>query len=240
MSENKVRVTLVLTQTVLFGKVMAKECDAMANFDERYFNYGAQQEYDTSLVGEGEQILWQGKPNRKAFILAQAVKMLPFAILWLAVDGGIIATIVSTAKDLPPWTVVFFVAFFLIHLLPVWVWASNLLTAGKRQKNTDYIFTDKRIIIKSGFIGIDIVNIYYTDVFGVNLKVGLTDKMFHVGDIYISGKGKAQVLWDIDDPYNVVSKLQKIVNDIKTDTMFPNNLRPDENDGYNTRYNGGQ
>lgn len=70
MSENKVRVTLVLTQTVLFGKVMAKECDAMANFDERYFNSGSQQEYDTSLVGECEQILWQGKPNRKAFIRA--------------------------------------------------------------------------------------------------------------------------------------------------------------------------
>ena len=87
-------------------------------------------------------------------------------------------------------------------------------------------------------IGVDVNNIYYSDISNVNLRVGLLDKLLHVGDIYISGTGKAQVLWDIENPYPVTTRLQKIVNDIKTDTYFPNELRPDSNEGYRTKYTG--
>lgn len=103
-------------------------------------------------------------------------------------------------------------------------------------KNIEYIFTDRRIIIKSGLIGIDVNNIFYADIQSVNLKVGLVDKLLHVGDIYISGSAQAQVLWDIENPYDVTSRLQKIVNDIKTDIYFPNALRPDTNSGFDTQY----
>ena len=112
------------------------------------------------------------------------------------------------------------------------------IQVGFRLVRDVVLFTDKRIIIKSGAIGVDINNIYYTDITGVNLRVGLSDRLLHVGDIYISGKGKAQVLWDIENPYPVVNDLQKIVNDIKTDTYFPNDLRPDTNEGFRTKYTG--
>ena len=128
------------------------------------------------------------------------------------------------------------IVFFAFHLLPVWIWISNIVTAGRRQKNIEYIFTDRRIIIKSGLIGIDVNNIFYADIQSVNLKVGLVDKLLHVGDIYISGSAQAQVLWDIENPYEVTSRLQKIVNDIKTDIYFPNALRPDTNSGFDTQY----
>ena len=38
---------------------------------------------------------------------------------------------------------------------------------------------------------------------------------------------------DYADVYQLVKKLQ---TDIYADTMYPNNLRPQENNGYNTRY----
>ena len=110
------------------------------------------------------------------------------------------------------------------------------MTASIEHKNIEYVFTNTRIIIKSGVIGIDVKNIYYADINSVNLKVGLIDKLCRVGDVYISGASKAQVLWDIDNPYEITTKLQKIVNDIKTDTYYPNELRPDLNRGYTTKY----
>ncbi len=212
----------------------------MGKYNEKYFS-GETKEYDVEqLVGEGENILWRAKPKRKAFILGKVFHMLPFALLWLLFDGGFITMLIATGagEQMPPFLIVFLVIFFVIHLLPVWIWISGILSAGVAYKNMEYVFTDKRIIIKSGAIGVDINNIYYTDITGVNLRVGLSDRLLHVGDIYISGKGKAQVLWDIENPYPVVNDLQKIVNDIKTDTYFPNDLRPDTNEGFRTKYTG--
>lgn len=120
--------------------------------------------------------------------------------------------------------------------MPVWIWLSNVISASAQHKNIEYAFTNKRIIIRSGLI-IDIKNIYYIDIQSVNLRVGLIDRMLKVGDIYIKSKLETAVLWDIPNPYIITNKLQKVVNDIKTDMNYPNALRPAENTGFNTIYN---
>ena len=43
---------------------------------------------------------------------------------------------------------------------------------------------------------------------------------------------------DIKNPYEVYNRLVKIVNDIKADMSFPNAYRPEENNGYQTKYKG--
>lgn len=212
----------------------------MAKFDERYFGGADDQPYDINgLVGEDEEIIWQGKPNKKAFVLNNVLKMLPFALIWLCFDGFFIYMMLANNifAELGGFAILI-VVFFAIHLIPVWIWIHNIVTASARHKNIDYVFTNKRIIIKSGLVGIDINNIYYTEISNVNLRVGIVDKMCGVGDIYIKATSSAQVLWDIDSPYAVVNNLQKIVNDIKTDVHFPNDLRPQDNHGFNTKYKG--
>jgi hypothetical protein len=139
-------------------------------------------------------------------------------------------------SSMPIGAVIGIIVFFAFHLTPVWIWLANIITASRGYKNLEYVFTNKRIIIRSGIIGIDFKNIYYTEIESVNLKVGLVDKMLGVGDIYIKSNNKAQILFDIEDPYFITQKLQEIVIDIKTDVEFPNGLRPEENPGYNTKY----
>lgn len=215
----------------------------MAKFDEKFFQGEPKKEYDIEqLLTQGEQILWRGRPNRKAYILAQVFKMLPFVLIWLCFDGMFIGLMAAFGVfgEMPVILLVFIILFFALHLIPVWIWISNIITAGMRQKNMEYVFTDRRIIIKSGLIGIDIVNIYYADVESVNLRVGLIDRLLHVGDIYVTAKNKAQVLWDVESPYPIVTKLQKITGDLKADTYFPNELRPEENKGFRTKYTGMQ
>ena len=164
--------------------------------------------------------------------------MFPFELIWLLFDSVFIIAMIATKafSQMPIGAVIGIIVFFAFHLTPVWIWLGNIITASKGHKNLEYVFTNKRIIIRSGIIGIDFKNIYYSEIQSVNLKVGLIDKMLKVGDIYIKSKNNSEVLFDITDPYFITQKLQEIVIDIKTDIEFPNGLRPEENPGYKTKY----
>lgn len=211
----------------------------MAKLDETYFKIepsGRDLKNIEDVIGSDEQILWSGKPKKRAFLINAFTKMLPIALIWLLFDGAFIGLMIGTMDEIPAPVKIFMVVFFLFHLMPVWIWLSNVLTANKQHENLEYAFTNKRIIIKSGIIGIDFKNIYYSEIDSVNLRVGLVDRIEKVGDIYIKSIGGANVLYDLENPYSLTEKLQKIVVDIKTDIQFPNNLRPAENDGYSTKY----
>lgn len=211
----------------------------MAKLDENYFKIdpsGRDLKNIEDVIGSDEQILWSGKPKKRAFLINAFTKMLPIALIWLLFDGAFIGLMIGTMDEIPAPVKIFMVVFFLFHLMPVWIWLSNVLTANRQHENLEYAFTQKRIIIKSGIIGIDFKNIYYSEIDSVNLRVGLVDRIEKVGDIYIKSIGGANVLYDLENPYTLTEKLQKIVVDIKTDIQFPNNLRPAENDGYSTKY----
>ncbi len=187
---------------------------------------------------EDEQILWKGKPNGKSFVLGRIFKMMPIALLWLVIDGGFIfgITYVGITEGLPFYAYIIFIVFFAVHLTPVWVWIASIVSAFRRLRNTEYAFTDKRVVIKSGYFG-GLQNIYYSDIASVNLSVGFFDRIFHVGDIVIrTNAGDTHMVEDIEDPYFICGRLQKITLDIKTDMQYPNDLRPEENHGYRTKY----
>ncbi len=213
----------------------------MKKIDENYFKNSKTETNLTEIkqiLSKDEQILWQGKPKRSAYIFSSLFTMMPFALIWLLFDGGIIITMCATGAfaKMPVGAIIGLVVFFAFHLTPVWIWLANIITASRGYKNLEYAFTNKRIIIKSGIIGIDFKNIYYSEIESVNLKVGLFDKMLKVGDIYVKSRNESHVLFDITEPYFITQKLQEIVIDIKTDIEFPNGLRPEENPGYNTKY----
>lgn len=187
------------------------------------------------IIVEGEEVIWSGKPKKSAFIINKVLTMLPIAIIWLLFDSGFIIAFLSSGETGMLW---FIVPFFALHLMPVWIWLSNVLTANKKWKNTEYAITDKRIIISSGFIGMDYQSIYYKDIENVHLKISVIDKILKVGDIYFDTTDKVKSAFlDVENAYEIYPKLQKVVLDIQTDIEFPNNLRPKENDGYNTKYN---
>ncbi len=210
----------------------------MKKYDENYFYDNTNQNNIDNLILEDEQLLWRGKPKKKAYVINSILKMMPIALLWLAIDGSFLGCLIGFGvfSSLPVGLAIFLCVFFLFHLLPVWLWIKNILTANKEYKHLEYAFTNSRIIIRSGIIGININNIYYSDIENINLRVGVIDKLLKVGDIYITSNNKAQVLWDIENPYNISNKLQKIIADLKSDLQYPNALRPSENSGYQTKY----
>lgn len=207
--------------------------------DEKYF-------YDNSLqsnsvedvLNDDEKVLWRGKPNAKSYVLAAMLKMLPIAIIWLIFDGAFIVgiSIGMSHGQIPLSLLGFIIPFFLLHLMPVWMWIFNTVKAFKEVKNLEYAITDRRVIIRSGVIGIDFKFVNYTEIDSVNIKVGFIDKIFKVGDIYINSSVNSAVLWDVSNPYKIGRALQKVTIDIKSDIHYPNALRPEENPGYKTGY----
>ena len=182
--------------------------------------------------------------KKSAFVINNILTMLPLALIWLLFDSFFIVAFVSSGS--PKEMILPIILFFAFHLMPVWIWLGNVLTANKKWKNTKYYVTDKRIIVQTGIISANYDTIYYKDIKNVSLKVGIIDKLLKVGDIYIdtgsiltsSSKNIMMTFLDVENPYEIYGKLQKIVLDIQTDIEFPNAYRPDENLGYNTKYKG--
>ena len=190
------------------------------------------------VVSPDEKVLWRGKPNAMSYVLANMLKMLPIALIWLAFDGTFIFIFSRgmISGDIPTNVLWFVIPFFMLHLAPVWIWIGKTVKSVREVRNMEYAITDKRIILRSGMIGIDFKFINYAEIDSVNVKVGLIDRIFRVGDIYVNSSINSGVLWDVEDPYKIGNALQRVTMDIKSDIHYPNAMRSDSNPGYQTGY----
>lgn len=188
------------------------------------------------ILDKDEKCLLKLKPHKTTFILESIFNGCIFAIIWALFDTFFIIMLVKSDFAKHPMGIASICVFFALHLLPVWLFIANIIRKVAGFKNIEYVLTNKRIICRKGLVGIDIKSIFYSDVIGVNVKVGIFDRIFKVGDIYISAKSQSTAILDVKDPYFLMGRIQKISLDIKSDIQFPNDFRPSENHGYKTDY----
>lgn len=208
-----------------------------------YSSYNEYSEIERMLMAD-ESIIWKGTPKKSAYVINASMKMAPFALIWLLFDGFFIVNFIGAGEMMGGMALVL-IPFFALHLMPVWIWLFNMLTASKRWKNTEYAVTNKRVLIRNGLVGYQYDSIYYTDIANVSLRVGVIDKMLGVGDIYLvtkgkiggSGSGATPAILDVEEPDRAFGIIQGTVMNIQTDIHYPNAYRPDNNPGYNTQYN---
>ena len=202
------------------------------------------------MVGDDEKIIYAGKPNKKCFIFECIFNpLLPFALIWGLIDFGVIG-FSMTAKD--EKAVFFLVPFMLLHLMPVWIYLGGALLSFRRYQNTSYIVTDKAIYASGGVFSRHYNTKPFAELSHVNLHRGIFDQWFGVGDIVTTSaqanpatrNGRMtstnagisiDSISNYIEVYNIVKKLQQ---DIYTDVMYPNDLRPKTNHGYSTKYRG--
>lgn len=188
-----------------------------------------------NILIDGENILWKGEPDKFCYIWRSVGKLVPFALLWLLIDGSFISMIFSS--EVPSQMIWFLIGFFALHLIPVWICVGKLITANLEYKNIVYAVTDKRVIVRNGFAGLDFENVNYTDIDSIRANVSIIEKIRNVGTLYIStSSGQMVQLLAIADPYGVYKQVNKVFLDMKADIEYPNALRPEHNPGYNTKY----
>ena len=194
-----------------------------------------------SMVGENEKIMQEGKPSKKCFIFESIFNpMLPFALIWAIIDLGFIGTVSKFGNDGFGF---FLVPFFLLHLMPVWIYLFGVIFSFRRYKNTYYIVMDKGMYLSEGMFAKKYDMKPFAELSHVNLKRGIFDQMLNCGDIEATTSQMNQngmpvsiafkSISNYEEVYKLVKKLQI---DIYTDVMYPNDKRPKENHGYKTEY----
>ena len=199
------------------------------------------------LVGANEKIMYEGRPNKKCYVFESIFNpLMPFALIWALFDFGFIGGMLGSGiADHTNGFGAFFLLFFLIHLMPVWIYLGGILFTIRRYKNTYYIVTDSAVYISGGIFSKHFDTKPFQEMSRVNLHRGIFDQKFGVGDIIITTNQYAEngrianmqinSISEYTEVYNLVKKLQK---DIYTDAMYPNDMRPKENHGYQTEYKG--
>ena len=198
------------------------------------------------LIGEGEKIFYEGKPSKKCFIFESIFNpMMPFAILWGLIDSTFIGATLFAGSGEGGGFLLFIIPFFLLHLMPVWLYLGGVVLSFRRYRNTYYIVTDKGIYISGGAFTKTFNQKPFAELSHVDLHRGIFDQIFNVGDVIttssnftVDSRTAALAINSIEnyvEVYNIVKKLQQ---DIYTDVMYPNDKRPAENHGYNTEYKG--
>lgn len=203
-----------------------------------------------SLVSEGENILWQGRPDKKCFILESIFNpLLPIALIWGAIDCGFMYAAMSgnmqTNQVTAPMGLIMG-GFFALHLMPVWIYLAGVIFSFLRYKHTSFIVTDQGVYTSGGIFTQNLERKPFSEMSNVNLHRGIFDQMLGVGDVVMTSNHdgynsrhnlyRGTTICDIADYAQVYQLVKKLQTDIFADTMYPNDLRPKENHGYKTQY----
>ncbi|MFH1655676.1 MAG: PH domain-containing protein [Candidatus Omnitrophota bacterium] len=190
-----------------------------------------------------EEFIWIGEPKFLPF-LCSGIPFLIIGLIWGAIDYGFIRGLGSAEKGPSLW---FIVPFFALHLFPFWGSILNMVRLVLVHKNTFYAITNKRVMMRSGFWGIDFNSIDYDKISDIQVTVNPLENALGVGTVRFSaGKvgSKGNPLTDdfiaVENPYEVFKKVKTVSVDVKTDWNYPNKLRPGENPGYRTKYDPGK
>lgn len=171
------------------------------------FNANGFKQDISSQIKENEELLWKGKPQKASFVFSGSITLMPIAIIWLMIDGIGLSAIFRS--NMPPFMYAVVIVFFAFHLIPVWLWIHTIISSSKKQKRTEYAFTNERIIVVDNGI---LKSYYYKNLRRASVRQGLIDKIFKVGDITLSGQ-KQVTLYDLDNPYAVGNKLQQFIDE---------------------------
>ena len=210
------------------------------------------------MIGKDEKILWRGRPNKKCFILESIFNPLfPFALFWGIIDFSIIGGMVfhEGMKQSASSSWHFIIPFFLIHLMPVWIYLGGVMLTLRKYRHTEYIITDRAVYVSGGILAYTCEVKPFAELSRVNIHRGIFDQLLGVGDVTITGNDTGynanrstyshgshsyggMTIADIPDYREVYTIIKKLQTDIYSDTMYPNDLRPAENHGYRTKYKG--
>lgn len=192
-----------------------------------------------SMVGLEETILYEGKPDKKCFIFESIFNpLMPFAIVWAIFDMSFLRMSMGGISFV-------IIPFLLLHMMPVWIYLAGVVFAVRKYKNTYYIVTDHAVYVSGGIFTMNLETKTFAELSRVNLHRGIFDQIFHVGDVLITTnqftrKGMPAVIGinSISEYSKVFQLVKKLQKDIYSDIMYPNDLRPEENHGYKTKYRG--
>ena len=190
-----------------------------------------------AILSEGETVELAVKPNRvRATLMAiiASMTLLLFAAGFLVIGilgkAGVITFKDSATGEVDPsgptWMIV-------IGAIVAGFWVISAVTTLLRYRSLLYVLTNRRLILRSGIIGLDYASLELTYVQSMNVRVDLLDKLVrpNTGNIVFSSSalpmntnssrngGSAPFAFNyVSDPYGLFKRLQTAVDEAKGQT----------------------
>ncbi len=181
------------------------------------------------ILQEDEEIIKVLKPNKTRYIYLSGLAFTLLALIPILVMAAPFGMLIDAFKeDSVPTPVVIelsiFGGFILLTLIAVWV------GLNMSYKKTFYAYTNKRILIRRGVIGVDYATLDYEMIGGLMVNVGFLDRLMKGSDnpgtitfgsaaspvIYTrNGRTAAYAFRNIDRPYEVYRDLKHMVDEYK-------------------------
>jgi hypothetical protein len=115
----------------------------------------------------GERILWQGTPNRRAFVFRGPLFIIPFSFAWLAFAVFWTVTAISSGAPLFFW--IWGGGFVLIG---IYFALGRFVVADLDARRTRYLVTDRRVAIRTGALSTEYQELSLDDLPSAQLVEG--------------------------------------------------------------------
>ncbi len=172
-----------------------------------------------NILDSDEHIIKVLKPNKLKFVFGGVVSLSFVLSLFLVVSLIAILGPAQAVNKISPLYCLIPIGIFILAVVIFIV--IGLVVYSKRY----YAYTNKRVIVRCGFVGVDYKSLDMEMIGAINVNVSLLDKMLHkntgtvsFGSVAspITGNGAAFSFYSIQDPYEFYKEIKLVINEKKT------------------------
>lgn len=180
----------------------------MKEINEKFFQQKTTSRTIDDHIQQNEKVLWRCCPKKFSYALNQSIKLMPIALLWAAIDFGLLFGVILQQEIGPMLFII--IPFFALHLMPFWIWIGQTVKASRHLKGVKYVITNQRVFEFQNDYGYISTCAEIKHLVNVELKRSFIDKILGVGDIYITSKTGSFAMFDIPKSDFVFGKLKEI------------------------------
>ena len=118
----------------------------------------------------------------------------------------------SKKRYFKDWLWPFIIPIFLPHfiiIMAVTLFFTLPLLHKKAYNNTYYAYTNKRLIVRSGAIGVDYHSLEYKDVSATTVDVGFLDKRSKTGTLSFKSPSAGITFKCVENPYDLMREIKE-------------------------------
>lgn len=175
-------------------------------------------------LGEGESVIWSGKPRLLPFILPKLFMPIFFLVIWYSFFNILAPGVLDTLRygviegDAPSWIgPVMYYAFMSPYvLIPL-----DLVREVIKFSNIHYTFTQNKIIFEYGLFSKHFKTLKMKEIKSIDYREGIIEKIFSVGTIYfntfqlLQGLGVLMGNQDHFSAFSYIKNAQEIYQEIE-------------------------
>ena len=174
---------------------------------------------------DDEKVLWEGHPDKKAFVLTHCFGSgLVFAIVWTLFAAAFVGTSLACGMNLDelPFPKIVPIGFMILWMTPVWSHILGSFASFFTYKSYYYLVTDKRVIMRAGWLSYAYVSVFYQNIGDLHMFAGIIDHSCGSGTIsmtQLGHMGERHIMSNVPDCQKVFKIIQETMKDVKPNTL---------------------